>query len=76
MDPCHVPALCNYGNLLKRLGMFKQAEAMYREALELDPENSNTRYNYSLFLFKLERFDEAKEHYIKAVSSDSSPILF
>ncbi|WP_440945021.1 tetratricopeptide repeat protein [Methanosarcina sp. T3] len=61
---------------MKRLGMFRQAEAMYREALELDPENINIRYNYSLFLFKLERFNEAKEQYIKAMSSDSSLILF
>jgi len=56
--------------------MFRQAEAMYRKALELDPEDINTRYSYSLFLFKLERFDEAKEQYLKAMSPDSSSILF
>jgi Tfp pilus assembly protein PilF len=49
---------------------------MYREALKLDPEDIKTRYSYSLFLFKLERFEEAKEQYIKAVSPGSSPVPY
>ncbi len=46
------------------------AEREYRRALELDPNNSNARHWYGLFLDRTGRFDDAIAQYKHALSLD------
>src|SRR5262249_13606694 len=46
------------------------AEREYRRALELDPNNSNTRHWYGQFLDRMGRFDEALAQYKHALVLD------
>jgi len=46
------------------------AEREYRRALQLDPNNSNARHWYALFLDRMGRFDEALAQYQHALGLD------
>ena len=43
--PRYVPSRINLGVTLARLGRLNEAEAQYREALRLEPENADALYN-------------------------------
>lgn len=53
-----VSCLLRIGNLLNRDGKPADAEATYRRALELDPQNLDARYNVALQCMKSSRPDE------------------
>jgi tetratricopeptide (TPR) repeat protein len=40
-------------------GMFKEAEAKFRQAVELDPENKSYYFRYGITLYRLEKYNEA-----------------
>lgn len=49
LEPVKTPdALYNRGNALARLGQHPQAMASYQQALELDPDHEDARYNLEL----------------------------
>ena len=52
VHPCyrHVPALCDYGNLLIDTGEIAEAEAMYQRVLAIDPDDFTTLNNYGALL--------------------------
>jgi TolB-like protein/DNA-binding winged helix-turn-helix (wHTH) protein len=50
------------GFMLTRERRWSEADATLRRALELDPDNVNARYWYSIFLSQLGRYDEALGH--------------
>jgi eukaryotic-like serine/threonine-protein kinase len=52
------------------------AEREYRRALELDPNNTNARHWYALFLDRLGRFEEAIAQYKLALSLDPLNLTF
>jgi tetratricopeptide (TPR) repeat protein len=45
LDPHHVGALVNLGNIQYRLGLTEDARRLYEMALALDPQNPNVHYN-------------------------------
>jgi tetratricopeptide (TPR) repeat protein len=45
LDPHHVGALVNLGNIQYRLGIIEEARRLYEMALALDPQNPNVHYN-------------------------------
>jgi len=52
------------------MGRLDEAEEQYKLALESDPKNVNTHYNYGILLSDMERLDEAEEQYKLALESD------
>ncbi len=67
-------ALSAYGLSAKRLGMFEEAEAAYRAALEIDPDEAGIWNNLGTLALNDKRIDEAIDHYRKAI--EASPDLF
>ncbi len=55
-------SLNNEGLILQDLGRLEEAEAAFRQALELAPERPATHSNLGILLGGQERFDEAIEH--------------
>jgi tetratricopeptide (TPR) repeat protein len=49
-----------YGYYLYKLGHLDKAEAFYKKATELDPDNVKFHYSYGLVLVDLKRYDDAK----------------
>jgi tetratricopeptide (TPR) repeat protein len=47
------------GNLQQRLNRFPDAEAAYRRAIELDPEDAGPHYNLGVCLLKQSKYDAA-----------------
>jgi tetratricopeptide (TPR) repeat protein len=45
LDPHHIGALVNLGNIQYRLGLVEDARRLYEKALALDPQNPNVHYN-------------------------------
>jgi len=45
LDPHHIGALVNLGNIQYRLGLAEDARRLYEKALALDPQNPNVHYN-------------------------------
>lgn len=56
LDPHHVGALINLGNVHYRLGRVDEARRLYELALALDPENPNVHYNLGNV------FDDLEDH--------------
>jgi tetratricopeptide (TPR) repeat protein len=50
IDPNHVDALCNLGNLYSKQGEFEQAAEVYKKALDIAPQDYEVRYNLALAL--------------------------
>ena len=55
---------------------FPEAEAAYKKALELDPQNAGSNYNYGYFLVKMGRAAEALPYQEKALKLDPISPLF
>ena len=58
------------GGASQDLWEWDAAEREYRRALELDPNNSNARHWYGLFLARMGRFDDAIAQYKHALGLD------
>ena len=56
--------------LLYRAGALEEAEALHRQALDMDPSDALLIYRLSLFLRRLSRFSEALELAVRAVAAD------
>lgn len=48
-----------YGIYLHRLGRFSEAETLYRNAIDMEPNNAEMHYNLGLALADQERFEDA-----------------
>jgi tetratricopeptide (TPR) repeat protein len=59
LDPHHVGALVNLGNIYYRLGQVPDARRLYERALALDPQNPNVHYNLGNVYDDLEEFRTA-----------------
>ena len=60
----------NYAKALHAAKQWKEGEAQYRIALEIDPNQSSAHYNLGVLLCELERHDEAAESFRDAVRTD------
>lgn len=58
------------GTILAELGFYSEAEAVYREALELYPDQAVVLYDLALVYLHQERYAEAIEHLRKAIELD------
>lgn len=58
----------NLGNIEFKKGNYKKAELLYREALSLDPKNSDIMNNLALSLLHQKRINEAEEMIRRALS--------
>ncbi len=56
LDPHHVGALVNLGNVHYRLGQIDEARRLYERALAVDPRNPNVHYNLGNVYDDLEEF--------------------
>ena len=70
LDPNHLNAHYNYGNLLKEMVRNDEAEEQYKMALEIDPNHLNAHSNYGILLNETGRNDEAEEQYKMALEID------
>jgi tetratricopeptide (TPR) repeat protein len=59
LDPHHVGALVNLGNVYYRLGQIDDARRLYERALALDPQNPNVHYNLGNVYDDLEEYRTA-----------------
>jgi tetratricopeptide (TPR) repeat protein len=59
LNPQHVNALGNLGNLRWESGDREGAAALYRQALDIDPANENVTFNYGRFLIQGGEYHEA-----------------
>ena len=59
LDPHHVGALVNLGNVYYRLGQVDDARRLYERALALDPQNPNVHYNLGNVYDDLEEYRTA-----------------
>lgn len=53
LEPNHVDALCNLGNVHAARGEFEQAAELYRRALETAPKDAESRFNLALALMRM-----------------------
>ncbi|MBU7046665.1 MAG: tetratricopeptide repeat protein [Theionarchaea archaeon] len=53
----------NYGNLLKDMGKYEEAESHYKESLRINPEYAGAHYNYGILLQEMGKYEEAEFHY-------------
>ena len=65
-------ALCNYGLLLALQEKDADAEALYKRALKITPNDVDTLVNYSCLKMELQQFDEAEEMYQKILAIDAT----
>jgi len=68
IDPYHVDALINRGNVLEDLNRFNDALASYDRAIAAQPANARAHSNRGNVLQSLQRFDEALLSYDRALS--------
>ncbi len=60
-DPDNIPALKGAAFSRLRAGEGERAVAHYRRIVALVPESLDSRYNFALVLFKLEKYDDARQ---------------
>ncbi len=74
--PGNVDFLNEYANVLDERGAPREAEAVFRQAIEADPGDLALRVNYAIFLLQHERIPEAKAQLDKAaaIAPASSPV--
>ena len=53
------------------MGRVDEAEKQFKLALEINPYDSITHYNYGLILYKMGRMEEAEEQYKLALKDRS-----
>jgi len=61
LDPEHVQAHVNLGNMLDDSGRLFEAEGEYRQAIRLDPKYTLAYYNLAVVLIHQNRKGEAAE---------------
>ena len=69
LDPRHVDAHATLGLLYSVLGQHEQAEASFKQALRIEPNNSAALNNYGQFLCQRGRYDEGQKTIMKAVEN-------
>ena len=57
------------GLLYQRVGETEKAEAHFKHALKLDPEDSGAMNNYGLFLCQSERYEEADQVFFESAAN-------
>jgi Flp pilus assembly protein TadD len=68
------PAIYNdLGFVLEREGLADEAAALYRKALELDPESASAHYNLAASLARSGKLSEAERHFRAALAQKPSP---
>jgi len=69
IDDEFVPAYTTMAVLMNRLGDVDEAENYYLDALDMDSNNPELLNNYGTFLCQHNKFDDAKEQFIKALNN-------
>jgi type IV pilus assembly protein PilF len=69
LDPSYAPAYTGLGLVHASLKQDAKAEANFKRALQLDPENSDSHNNYGTFLCVRNRVDEAIREFMTAISN-------
>ena len=59
--------LSNYGMILKDIGKFKQAEILFRKAIEINPNSAEAHLNLGNVLIDLDKLKEAELSTLKAI---------
>ena len=67
MDPSFFPAYMNLGNLFNRQGRNKEAEQMFRNLTERQPEEGEGYYSLGLLIAEMGKIEEARISLAKAV---------
>lgn len=67
VDPQHVDAHNNLGNVLKLLERNEEAVAAYRKALALQPDNADTHYNLGIVHVQQGRLSKAVKSFREAI---------
>ncbi len=60
----------NLANCYKKIGNSFEAEKLYKKAFELPDLTQRTRYNYAVFLYEQNNYDEALKNALIAVEKD------
>ncbi|WP_235087362.1 type IV pilus biogenesis/stability protein PilW [Chromobacterium sp. Beijing] len=68
-DPAYVPAYVSRAYVLTQLREEGPAEANYRKALQLDPNNPEANNNYGLFLCDRNRLQDSLSYFQKALAN-------
>lgn len=75
LNPRHLPALMNYGLLLRTQNDFEGAVNVFMQALQIDPNNADVHERLARALFACCRTDEAMKHYEQAYRLAPTPHL-
>lgn len=70
IEPDHLDALVNLGNIYHRDGALKEAAACYRRALRINPDHVEANYNLANLLAEQRDLDNAILFYRKAIHED------
>jgi Tfp pilus assembly protein PilF len=70
LEPAHLGALNNLGNLLDRSGFRRAARLTFAEALKRHPEDAGLRVNFGNSFLEGGEFESAREHYEAALGLD------
>lgn len=68
--PRSVPLFKALGDLASQAGRYTEAEAHYRNALQMDPQDISTRFVLGITLRRLAKFDAASEAFDKVTEAD------
>ena len=66
-DPDHAPALLALGIVYDSIGQTERALPHVRRAVRLAPEDGSAHNSYATLLCKMQRFDEAEQHFVLAL---------
>ena len=66
-DSQHVPAHVTLAMIYERIGDERRARQHYRQASRLAPADGGTQNSYAVFLCRQGEFDQAEEHFMRAV---------
>lgn len=69
LDSSYAPAYTGLGLVHAALRQDTKAEANFKRALQIDPENSESHNNYGTFLCVRNRIDESINEFLKAISN-------
>ena len=67
-DPNSSMARWTYAIMQEKLEQPDAADHYYKEALKIDPKDSQGQYNYGSFLCRRGKYLESEKHFIKAIS--------
>ncbi|MCB1733624.1 MAG: type IV pilus biogenesis/stability protein PilW [Gammaproteobacteria bacterium] len=72
-DPGYAPAPGYAAVLYERIGRLDDADAAYRRALELEPDNASIRNNYARYLCSHDQFEAAEENFRQVIANKLYP---